>query len=264
MIAALLVLGLVIPRDTVVLVEILLIPTSERIVVEAVQVDSALLLPSAAVRDLLGVQVVGPWVSLAVLQAAYPTTVVRWNPAEGRVLIFDELSALPATRKFRDTHVLQARNAFAVPIRSGPFVAFAADERQHHVTDVGYSWRGRVAVQGRYASALGSAWAVSLAPWSKVFLSYSDGDHQPATVSGRLMAGPFWIAPTWVEGQRAGVDGLVAWRAVKLFASTRDVFALTITGRGGDLQIGRAAGRTSARLSWGPLPASPFSAPLIP
>jgi len=97
-----------------------------------------------------------------------------------------------------------------------------------------------------------------------VFLAYSDGERRPATVSGRLAVGALWLAPTWQERGPVGVDGLVALGRVRLFASTRDVFVITITGRGGDLQLGRSAGRTSARVSWGPLPASPFSVPAVP
>jgi hypothetical protein len=171
---------------------------------------------------------------------------------------------LPASQRAKDARLVQARGTLALPIRSGPFLAFAADERQHHVTDFGYAWRGKVAVQGRYASAFGSAWGISVAPSPVLFLSYTDTDRQPATISGRLATGPVWIAPTWQQGRALGVDGLVALGPLKLFASTRDVYVLTINGRSGDLQVAHSAGRTSARVSWGPLPASPFSPPFVP
>jgi len=250
------------------LVDVILATTSQHVVVEAVLTtpDSTLLLPARDVAALLGLDAPPTaWTTVAELRRRFPPIEVAWYPRELRVVVDDPLGVLPATRRLTEQRQRQARGAPGPTVtRSGPFLAFAGDERQHHVTDVGYSWRGRVAVQGRYASASGSAWAVSLAPTPTVFLAYSDGERRPATVSGRLAVGPLWLAPTWQERGPVGVDGLVALGRVRLFASTRDVFVLTITGRGGDLQLGRSAGRTSARVSWGPLPASPFSVPFVP
>jgi len=261
--ALLLALGLLSPRDTV-LVELLSVSTSARMVVEAIESDSTLLLPSSALHDLLGVTSPTAWVSVGQLRTAYPTITVRWSREMNQVAVWDDLHVLPATRKFYEQHQTSARGSVPIPIQSGPFFAIAGDERSHYATDIGYNWRGRFAVQGRHSSELGSMWAVTTAPSPLLFLAYAGGDRQPAMVSARIAAGPIWVSPTWQQGRALGADGLVMLGPIKVFASTRNVYVITIQGRGGDLQVARAAGRTSARISWGPLPASPFSPPSIP
>jgi hypothetical protein len=96
-----------------------------------------------------------------------------------------------------------------------------------------------------------------------VYVSYADGYRVPAPVSGRVAVGPVSIAPTWIEHRPASVDGLLALGPIKLFASSRDVYVVTISGLGGDLQASRATGRTAVRMSWGSIPASPFAPTIV-
>ena len=109
--AMLLMLGLLSPRDTV-LVELLSVSTGDRMVVEAVQQDTVLYLPSAALHDLLGVPPSStPWVSLEQLRGAFPTITVRWSREMNQVAVWDDLHVLPATRQFYERHQASARGS---------------------------------------------------------------------------------------------------------------------------------------------------------
>src|SRR5438045_841546 len=90
-------------QDTV-LVEIYLVQSSERIVVEAWRRDSSLMLPAAALHELLGIPPPpSPWMTLDDLRQAYPAVTFAWRPLELRLYIVDELAVLPASRKYRET-----------------------------------------------------------------------------------------------------------------------------------------------------------------
>jgi hypothetical protein len=260
---SLLLLRLLMPSDTV-LVEIFAVTTNERVTVEAIQQDSTLWLPSTALHDLLGIPPPPtPWLTVKALQAAYPMTVVRWNPREGRVLIWDDLGIFPITRRFRETHRASAFGTAPIPLYSGPYASFAADDREHHVTDVGYTWRSRLSVTGRYSSALGSAWGVTLAPSSRLYLNYSDGTGQSPTASVRFMTGPAWALANWTP-ERWSLDALVRVGPVSVFGSTRETFALTINAAPVGVQAGWTGHRKTVRLTYGPIPPSPFMVPTVP
>jgi hypothetical protein len=260
--ATLLIVGLLAPSDTV-LTEILLVETRARVVVEAIAQDSMLLLPASALADLLGVQLIGPWVSLARLRQAYPTIVVRWAQELAQVQIWDELSTLPAVKRFHEQHRATAFGTAPIPVYSGPYASFAADDREHHVTDVGYTWRSRLSVTGRYSSALGSAWGITAAPSSRLYLNYSAGTRQPPTASVRLMTGPAWALASWTP-ERWSLDALVRVGPVSVFGSTRETFALTINATPVGVQAGWTGQHKTLRLTYGPIPPSPFMVPTVP
>ena len=260
---ALLLLRLLLPSDTT-LVSVELIETRESIVVEAVVTDSTVRLPNNALRDLLGVSFVGPWVSLEQLRTQYPTLVVQWRPAELRVLIFDELGNLPATRAFHEHHRATAFGTAPIPTISGPWGSFAVDDQRRALLDAGYLWRGRVQVAGRVDDRGITQWNVSAVPNAHVFLSSSGGTKQPTQVSTRLMLGPVWILSTYTPYRPLEVAGLVRGGPVTAFASTQ-YGVLTITPSSQwTVQLAQrwADHRTVGRLSFGPTFASPFGFPV--
>jgi len=262
-VTALLLLRLLLPSDTT-LVSVELIETRESIVVEAVVTDSTVRLPNNALRDLLGVSFVGPWVSLEQLRTQYPTLVVQWRPAELRVLIFDELGNLPATRAFHEHHRATAFGTAPIPTISGPWGSFAVDDQRRALLDAGYLWRGRVQVAGRVDDRGITQWNVSAVPNAHVFLSSSGGTKQPTQVSTRLMLGPVWILSTYTPYRPLEVAGLVRGGPVTAFASTQ-YGVLTITPSSQwTVQLAQrwADHRTVGRLSFGPTFASPFGFPV--
>lgn len=170
---------------------------------------------------------------------------------------------LPASQALYERLTGQARDAPPVTVtRGGPFLALAADDGGHQLLEGGYSYRGRVAVHLRHATARGSAWALSWVPSPVLFVSYVDGDQQIPQVAGRLAAGPAWVSAAWTP-DRWSADGLLVLGPVALFASTRNSFALTVRGPV-DVQVGRTGDVTTARLSIGPFHPSPFSVPVVP
>jgi hypothetical protein len=246
-------------QDTII-VELVLVGAARQTVEAFLASDSTLHLPSREVAAFLDTPMPPvPWITLTDLAAAYPPVRFTWRPRELRVVVDDPQRVLPASRSFYAGVERRARGALPLAsLRSGPFLAFAADDSARSLVDVGYSWRGRVALTARQSSTTGTAWALSIAPVPAFYVAIT---HQQSTrVSARLATGPVWIAPTYADGH-ADVDALVAVDGVTLFASTRDVWLLTIRGRAGDLQLGRSRGVTAARVSWGPLVPSPFSFP---
>jgi len=246
------------------LVDVALVGTDRHAVVEAIlTADSTLLLPAAAVHALLGLPApASTWTTPAALRRAFPTVAVEWRPRELRLLIDDPAAVLPASRAIDAARQRHARGA-AYVARSGPFAAVVADDSGRSLVDVGYSWRGRVAVTGRHSSTLGAAWAVSLAPTPAVFVSYADGDRSPPTASARVAAGPAWAFATWTPA-RWSIDGLVTVGRVSLFASSRDAFAVTINAAPVGVQVGHARGVTTGRVTFGPIMPSPFGPPVVP
>ncbi len=237
-----------------------------KVTVEAViTADSLLLLPAGEVFQLLGLGVpTTNWITPQALAKEYPSLVVTWLPREMRVRIEDPMAVLPATRQLRDQRERQARAAPPyLATRSGPFLAFTADDRGENLVDVGYSHQGKVALQGQHSTGRGTAWGLSVVPSPRVFLSYSDGDHQPPTATARLAAGPMWAFASWTP-DRWSADGLVTWGRVSLFASSREAFSLTINAVPVGAQIGWSGGRTTARITYGPIGPSPFVVPQVP
>lgn len=260
---ALLVALLLGPPDTL-LVSVELVETSQRVLVEAVLADdSTLHLPAEPVGQLLGVTFPVLWISVEQLQQQYPTLTVAWLPLEMRVVILDPLRVLPASREAQQRIVARTRLAFNVPVRSGPFLSLTADDRGEHLTDIGYSFRGRASATLRQSSTRGSAWALTLAPSPRLYLTVADGDQMQPTASARLAAGPAWAFATWTP-QGFETDGLLQVGRVSLFASTREIFAVTINAAPVGVQVGRQGNTTTARLTYGPVMPSPFTVPTIP
>lgn len=265
MIAALLALTLLAPppRDTV-LVEVVLVATSERIVVEALAQDTTLYLPAGALHTLLGIPLPPtPWVSLDQLRQAYPTVGVFWRPAFGEVAIVDELAVLPRTRQFRETTRVAALGTLALPEFTGPYGGFAVDDQRRALLDAGFLYQGRLSVSTRVDDGGAAQWAVSAAPSPHLFLNYAGGTTQPAQFSGRVAVGPLWFSASYAPHQPLAVAGLVRVGPLTAFAS-RDVAVLTLSpSPWWALQVAHTTtGRVLARVSWGPVPASPFSIPL--
>jgi len=239
------------------------------VVVEAIlDADSTLHLPTRELAELFKTEVASAsTITLDALGHAFRLLVVNWQPRELRVLIADPYAVLPATRRHR---AAAQRQAFGGPqarlVQSGPFVAFAADEQHRHLVDVGYSWRGLVAVAARQSSVTGTTWHLSVAPSPRLFLSAS-GAHlgvyeRPALTAGsaRLAVGPAWAQATW-SPSRWDADALASVGPVSVFLSSRRIGFVTIRGHGIDLQAGQNAGVSAFRVSVGPFSPSPFVFP---
>jgi hypothetical protein len=252
------------PSDTLI-VEVVLASSNERVVVEAVRdVDSTLLLPAEPVGRLLGVAFSTPWVTVAALQAAWPTLRVAWSPRELRVVILDDLRVLPASRRADQQVMARSRMALGLPMRSAPFMSLSLDE-QAALLDAGYAWRGKVAVSGRVDNAGAAMWNATLAPTRHLFLSYADGFDIPASVSGRVAIGPLWLSAAYrAPDVPVDVAGLLRIGPAQLFASP-DFGVLTITPDAHvSVQLAHTweTQRTAARISIGPAWASPFAFPV--
>jgi len=236
----------------------------QRRTVEAVlTADSALLLPAADVHALLGLDPpAATWTTLPALRHAWPPVSFTWLPRELRVVVDDPTAVLPATRARRAALTRQARGAPPLAVtRGGPFAAVVADDAGRSLVDLGYSWRGRVAVTARRSSTFGTAWAVSLAPLPALFVTYTDGERSLPSATARVAVGPAWAFATWTPG-RWSVDGLVSVGRVSLFASSRDAFVITFRGPVA-VQLGRAGSVATGRVSVGPVPPSPFVVPVV-
>jgi hypothetical protein len=255
------------PPDTL-LVEVVFVQTQAQVVVEAILTrDSVLLLPARPVYLLLGL---GPppaaWTTPAALQAAYPTVTVAWYPRELRVVILDNLDVLPASRRATAQHLAATRFASALSVQSGPFAAVSWDGGRHALLDLGYNWRGRVALVGRADDAGAAVWTASVAPSSHLYLTYEDGLARPPTASARVALGPVWLSAQYVRPQSPVVlAGLVHIGPVQAFASSQ--FGVLSLQPAGQMAVTVAqvwaTHRTSVRLSVGPVPASPFAVPVV-
>jgi hypothetical protein len=250
--------------DTV-LVEVILVEAQQRVLIEAVTQDSTLLLPTAPLYELLGLGTpTSPHITPESLQRAYPTTRVVWSPLEGRLYVFDPLSAFPESRRAHAEIVMRSQAAFSLPIQSGPFAALSVDDSLHALLDAGYDWRGRVSVAGRVDDTKAGSWGATIAPNPHVFLNYQDGTARPPTVSGRIAAGPFWFSASATPHSPLDMSGLIRFGDVQAFAS-RDYGIVTMTpAPQWSAQIARnwRTGQTATRISVGPSYASPFSFPI--
>jgi len=232
------------------------------VTVEAVLArDSTLLLPAGEVAALLGTGApIAPWVTVRDLSRAWPTVAFTWDARALVVYVSDPLAVLPASREARARGDAQARGATYIP-RSGPFAAFTGDDRGRSAWEGGYSYKGRVAVTAR-RTVSGASWGLSVAPSSALFLSYYDGDRMRPMASARIAAGPAWLSATWQNGA-AALDALLALPHVAVFASSRETFAVTLTAAPVGVQVGRSGGRIAARVTYGPVPPSPFVVPQV-
>jgi hypothetical protein len=249
-----------------VLVQVVLVSTNERVLVEAVlTADSTLYLPTEPVHELLGIGgPSGQLVTVAELQAAYPTAQVVWVPSELRVLIFDPLEVFAATRKARAESVARTQVAFNLPVQSGPFASIAVDDSLRGVLDLGYSYRGRASFAARVDDRGAGSWGVTVAPDPRLFLTITDATQGPLTVSGRVAAGPVWLSTSYTPDRPVDVAGLVRFRDVQFFASRQ--YGVLTYNRSSQWTVQVAhhweQQRTAARISAGPSWASPFSFPV--
>ena len=230
--------------------------------------DSTLWLPAADVHALLGLPTPpAPWTTTEAVLRDWPTVTASWDVRSLAVVFLDPLNVLPASRAVR---ARQDRAAHGAPplafVRSGPFASVAGDERGRYLADLGYSWRGRVALAVRKSSERGTTWNLGVSPIPQLFASVS-GAHigvyatpRVTSASARLAVGPAWVSTTWTPG-RWHVDALTAWGPVSVFASSRDQFFVTIRSQGVDFQAGRNAELSAFRISVGPFRSSPFTFP---
>jgi hypothetical protein len=261
-----LLLVLLVPPDTTkLLVEVVLSETQERVVVEALAVDSTLYLPSAQLAALIGTEIAsGPWVGLDAIRAAFPTVVVAWLRHEMRVVLIDRMRSLPASRRAHQQVVARSQWAVQVPAWSGPFGSVAVDDSLRGVLDLGYVHRGRVSAAARMDDRGAAAWGLTVSPSALLFLSYTDGVYRSPHVSGRVAAGPLWLSTAYTPGSPLDVQGLVRVGAVQLFGSKQyGVVTITPSSRW-SAQVAHqwTTGRTAARFTVGPTYASPFSFPI--
>jgi hypothetical protein len=252
------------------LIEVVLVQTSQRILVEGALLapESTLHLPTEPVYRLLGITDTPTrlYVTVAALQSQWPTTRVVYVPLEQRVLIFDPLNALPATRRVNDAVALRTQRSFgALPVHAGPFASVAVDDSAHGVVDVGYSYKGRASVAGRVDDRGAGFWGVTIAPDSRLFLTYNDGADAPPLFSARVSAGPLWISATYGPEREPDAAAFVrVSNGVQLYASKQ--YGVVTINPSPLLTVQLAhqweSQRTAARVSAGPSWASPFAFPV--
>lgn len=228
--------------------------------------DSVLELPALDVRTLLGVTVTTPWVSLPTLVRAYPDVDFRWQPRQLRLVVTDSRGSLPAVAAARASLMRAAQGAATLAYRptTAFFGSLAANDSGSTDAQLGYSWRGRVAVQGDYLPAAHRGfWTGAVVPLPQISLAVS-GDHAVRSASLRLAVGHAWAFTTWQPNQLA-LDGLVAVGPLALFASPqRSAYLLTINpGAGVAVQFSRTLFGKTARVSFGQV-VSPFGSLFIP
>lgn len=251
-----------------VLVLVRLVGAGEPAVIEArYAADSVLELPAAAVRDLLGVTATTPYVSVPELERRYPDVTFEWRPRELELRITDPRGALPASQAAVLAAQRRAQSVSALAWRtiSGAFGGVTADDSGRSAIDLGYTWRGRLAVQGSYyPTARRGAWAASAAPIPTVNVSASGG-RGVESAAVRVSAGPAFAFASWDAPGRLGLDALATLGAVSVFASTRRTYVVTINRAGLSVQGAQGPTNKTLRLSFGPQSLlSPFSVPFIP
>jgi hypothetical protein len=247
-----------------VLVLVNLVGVGGRTVEARYAADSTLELPAADVRELLGVAWPSPWVGVPELARAYPSATFRFLPRAMELAIYDPRLSLPASAAAAAALLRSAQNApaFAWRRATGAFGAVAADDSGRSQLDLGYTWRGVLTVAGTYLpAARRGAWQAALAPAPWVSLQAA-GDRALAFGALRVAAGPAFAFATWQAGAVA-LDALVALGPVAVFASTRDVFVVTLNRAPLAVQFGRTGQGKTVRLSFGQ-PASPFFLPAVP
>lgn len=260
-----LLLALLLGQPDTLLVTVELVETQDRVLVEAVlEPDSTLRLPAEPVGRLLGVSFPTPWITVEHLQAAYPSVRFVWLPRELRVVVLDELRALPASRAANQRVLAQNRMAFGVPQQSSPYLSLAFDDRTA-LLDAGYWWKGKVAIGARVDNAGAAVWNITASPSPHLLLGYTDGVEQPPQLSARVAAGPIWLAGSWSgASSRTDVAGLVRLGPLQAFASPQFAVLTLQADAHVSVQLAQTwtTQRTAARISIGPSYASPFSFPM--
>jgi hypothetical protein len=251
---------------TRVLVEVRLITTGESLIAEGeVRADSALLLPSEPIAKLLGVTFVSPIVTPWELEAAYPDVKVVFETANMRVLIYDKLNVLPASRRATAAVIARAQDQGTLPVQSAPFVAVAVDDSARVMADVGYAWKGRIAVMGRIDRTRASSVAVSLAPTSHVFVSANKGPDGPVSTTARVSLGPLWVSSSYAPHAPVDVAGVVRVKDITVYSSMQYAVATYSGPHSTNVQVAHAWTQqqrtTAVRVSVGPSWASPISFP---
>ena len=251
------------------LVNVTLVSTGESTMVDAImQQDSTLQLPAAPVHQLLGLgQPTTQWITPHEIEVAYQSVRVVFSPRELRVFIYDPLNTLPASRAAQSQLLTQLQRAPSMPVQSGAFASLAVDDSSRSLLDVGYSWRGRIAVAGRADNSRATALALTFVPSSHLFLTYQKAAQGPPNVTGRVSAGPFWLFSSYSPHTQRPLDvsGLLRVGPTSLYAS-RDVASVTLSPTAlWSFQVAHREGvqrATAARVSVGPWALiSPFAFP---
>ena len=252
-------------QDTL-LVEVHLTTTSESVMVEALlPPDSTLRLPAEPLAKLLGLGTpVTQWTTIKEIEASYPSVRVVWSPAAMRVDVFDPLMALPASKRANTEVLARTATSYTLPAVSSPYMALSVDDSSRSLVELGYSWRGRFAVAGRFDSDHARSLGLSVAPSSHLFLSYTQNPAQRPNLSGRVSYGPVWLFTSYTPHLPTEVSGMVRVRDVTFF-SGRQYSVVTYTPPGpwavSVAKQWEQSRTTAARVTWGPAFASPFAFP---
>jgi hypothetical protein len=255
-----LLMAVVVPPDSL-LVDVRLLGVGDVMVEATMTDDSGLVLAAPPVFALLGLGVPPTaTVALDAIRRRYPIVTFAWLPRELALIIEDPRGVLPATATARSAIERVARGAFTA--LSGPFATLTGDDRGRSAAEAGYTWRGRVAVSARRPAVGPATWAATLAPSPALVAGVTGADRRVTSATWRLALGPAWAFTTWAPGGRLAFDGLVAVPHAALFASTRDVYVLTILTAPLGVQLGRSGSHITARVTYGPVGPSPFVVPV--
>lgn len=248
-----------IPSDTL-LVSVRFESVDSAIVVEAMEQDSTLWLPSADIGKLLGVTIPSEWISTDGLRARYRLT-VDWIPQQLLVVIRDPYEVLPASRGRSQRIYIQQPTLAA---RTGFFGSFIGNDNAQSASQLGYSWKGRVVLSGQHSSLTGNSWNGYAAPFRGLWLSAS---HFNTSTNIGVNISRRWL---WFSASHSSFNSTYAAAAVTLFRSRLVVFGNSLQQfvvtyhKPIDIQLGYNKGHLVGKVGFGPTPLSPFGLPFIP
>lgn len=202
------------------------------------------------------------YVSLAELrQALGPRAQVMYDPRRARLVIDDPHVSLAATRALFERRRAAARARPGAYEERGPYAMITADEDGGRLFEGGWSF-GRFALHAARSSDAGAWWGVSVRPFARTYLSYSDGDQRGERFGVRWAAGRTFL----VASYRPASDdfrGHVATSVGPFAAFLEDDGTAAITFLGPvDVTVARTPDRYAMRLSYG-RQHSPFAVPRV-
>lgn len=234
------------------------------VVAEQSRETGELMLPAAPVYRLGAVAEPPPipYMTVGELMDALRVDIV-WLPRDLQLVIRDRWHQLPASRARLDALRAEAELRSTQPLgayQSGFFGSVTVDERQEALGDIGYT-AGRVYGRVAQSTVSGASWSAGVSPVDAVWLTYAQSERSDARLGARLALRRSWLAADY-SADRLHVDGVTAWGPLVVYASSRDVFAVTWRSDV-DIQVAHARQRSSLRVSFGPADPSPLAIPLV-
>lgn len=188
--------------------------------------------PIAPLEELTGERLGdSDYLTLGLLSRALgPQVDVDYRPRLALLVLRDPLRTLAATRSRLQRQQAEARGRPSGLLAPGWYGALTADERGERLVQGGWTG-GRFAVQAIHSTLSGARWSLSARPFSRLWLTYEDGERGRASYGLRWAAGRTFVRASYVPGSddlrgQAGAS-LGPWTA---FVQEDGSAALTWTG----------------------------------